>query len=197
MCLLGRVDMFAIRSYYLDHSSYESIMSQCSAPASLVQHPALGTPVLVVSITPELSATLPSRGMVMATGTINGKSFLLPFEPDGKGSHWLYVAADFAREAGIVAGEQVNLSFEVTKEWPEPQVPDAFMKLVSADSDALATWQDTTPMARWEWVRWIGAAKQVETRTKRMHVGLSKLHGGMRRPCCFDRAQCTVTGIWD
>jgi hypothetical protein len=133
--------------------------------------------------------------MVMINGELNDRPFELPLEPDGAGSHWLFIDAGLAKAAGITAGESVSLSFEVSKRWPEPQVPTAFMELVSSETNALTTWHDITPMARWEWVRWIGAAKQAETRTKRMHVGLSKLQGGMRRPCCFDRAQCTVTGI--
>src|SRR3954447_26315941 len=39
------------------------------------------------------SAQLPSRGMAMVEGTINGSPFKapLPLEPDGRGSHWLRV----------------------------------------------------------------------------------------------------------
>ena len=34
------------------------------------------------------SAKLPSRGMTMVGGTINGFRFQAALEPDGKGSHW-------------------------------------------------------------------------------------------------------------
>src|SRR3954469_11542986 len=37
------------------------------------------------------SAKLPSRGMTMAEGTINGVRFQAALEPDGKRSHWLRV----------------------------------------------------------------------------------------------------------
>ena len=37
------------------------------------------------------SARLPSRGMTMVEGTINGARFQAPLEPDGKGSHWFRV----------------------------------------------------------------------------------------------------------
>ena len=39
------------------------------------------------------SALLPSRGMTMVEGTLNGCPFQAPLEPDGKGSHWLRVDA--------------------------------------------------------------------------------------------------------
>jgi hypothetical protein len=46
-------------------------------------------------------------------------------------------------------------------------------------------------MARWEWVRWIKATKNPQTRQRRVEVGISKLRSGKRRPCCFDLASCT------
>jgi hypothetical protein len=52
-------------------------------------------------------------------------------------------------------------------------------------------WKDITPMARWEWVRWINATKNPDTRKRRVEVGISKLRSGKRRPCCFDLAACT------
>ena len=40
------------------------------------------------------SAKLPSRGQVMAKGTINDFQFQTALEPDGKGSHWFRVDKD-------------------------------------------------------------------------------------------------------
>ena len=37
------------------------------------------------------SAQLPSRGMTMVEGTINGFRFQAALEPDGKGSHWFRI----------------------------------------------------------------------------------------------------------
>ena len=52
-------------------------------------------------------------------------------------------------------------------------------------------WQSLTAMARWEWVRWIKATKNAETRARRVEVAISKLESGKRRPCCFDLSSCT------
>jgi len=54
-----------------------------------------------------------------------------------------------------------------------------------ADQKALAVWQDVTPLARSEWICWITSGKKTETRGIRIEKGLSKLRGGMRRPCCW------------
>jgi len=46
-------------------------------------------------------------------------------------------------------------------------------------------------MARWEWVRWVNATNNPETRGRRVDVSISKMESGNRRPCCFNLAACT------
>ena len=46
-------------------------------------------------------------------------------------------------------------------------------------------------MARWEWVRWVNATKNPDTRGRRVEVSISKMESGKRRPCCFDLSSCT------
>ena len=55
----------------------------------------------------------------------------------------------------------------------------------SSSPKALKTWNDTTPLARNEWICWIISGKKSETRDIRIKKGLSKLAGGIRRPCCW------------
>ncbi|KKU82000.1 MAG: hypothetical protein UY09_C0025G0017 [Parcubacteria group bacterium GW2011_GWA2_47_8] len=45
----------------------------------------------VLMLPKSASAKLPSRGMTMVEGTINGFRFQAALEPDGKGSHWFRV----------------------------------------------------------------------------------------------------------
>ena len=56
---------------------------------------------------------------------------------------------------------------------------------LKANSKALATWQDITPLARNEWICWIESAKKPETRLKRVNWGTESLEEGKRRPCCW------------
>ena len=65
------------------------------------------------------------------------------------------------------------------------KIPTDFKKALLTDSKALATWEDITPLAQNEWICWVTSAKQIETRNRRIRVGLSKLKSGMRRPCCW------------
>jgi uncharacterized protein YdeI (YjbR/CyaY-like superfamily) len=85
----------------------------------------------------------------------------------------------------------VSLEVEPTKDWPEPDIPRDFQTALADAPDISELWKDITPMARWEWVRWINATKNPETRKRRIEVGISKLRSGKRRPCCFDLAACT------
>lgn len=65
------------------------------------------------------------------------------------------------------------------------KIPVDLQKALLTDHKALATWEDITPLARNEWICWVTSAKQLETRNRRIKVGLSKLKSGMRRPCCW------------
>ncbi len=59
---------------------------------------------------------------------------------------------------------------------------DLRARLIAAPK-ALAVWEDITPLARNEWICWVISGKKAETRPIRIGKALSKLKGGMRRPC--------------
>jgi uncharacterized protein YdeI (YjbR/CyaY-like superfamily) len=142
--------------------------------------------VTIVRLPEATSKALPSRGQVSVVGTINGTNFQAIVEPDGCSGHWIRM------EAGANAGDHVMLEFEPTKEWPEPTVPaDLMDALENAPQRIREIWQDITPMARWEWVRWVNATKNAATRRRRVEVTISKIDHGRRRPCCFNLAACT------
>ena len=64
-------------------------------------------------------------------------------------------------------------------------LPSDFRAAINADFKAKNLWADITPLARNEWICWVTSAKQVETRVRRISVGLDKMRKGMRRPCCW------------
>jgi uncharacterized protein YdeI (YjbR/CyaY-like superfamily) len=63
--------------------------------------------------------------------------------------------------------------------------PADFRKALMAAPAARARWDDLTPLARRDFVSWIDAAKQPETRRRRIERACSMLADGKRRPCCF------------
>lgn len=64
-------------------------------------------------------------------------------------------------------------------------VPKDVKEALNAAPASKAVWDDITPLARSEWVCWITSGKKSETRGIRITKALSKLKGGMRRPCCW------------
>lgn len=138
------------------------------------------------------SARLTSRGQVAVHASIDGHDFDTVVEPDGRRGHWIRVDTALRRTAGVGPGDTVEVALEIAPQWPEPDVPgDLAAALAEAPTRTRDLWQDITPMARWEWVRWIQATRNQSTRKRRVEVTMSKLDGGSRRPCCFDLASCT------
>ena len=151
----------------------------------------------ILRLPEEASAKLPTRGMTMVKGTLNGVPFKTLLEPDGmyapgkKPSHWFKPDKTLLNDAQAASGDTVTVEIEPTDEWIEPEVPEDVKKALSTSSKAEALWKDITPLARWDWIRWVRAVKTEETRKKHLDVMLDKLNKGMRRPCCFNRNMCS------
>ncbi|QQR50013.1 YdeI/OmpD-associated family protein [Candidatus Nomurabacteria bacterium] len=64
-------------------------------------------------------------------------------------------------------------------------LPVDLRKALASVPKALAVWKNITPLARNEWICWVTSGKKAETRSIRIEKALSKLGGGMRRPCCW------------
>ncbi|MBX4195681.1 YdeI/OmpD-associated family protein [Candidatus Parcubacteria bacterium] len=65
------------------------------------------------------------------------------------------------------------------------KMPPDLRKAINSSRQARAIWDDITPLARNEWICWVTSGKKAETRDIRIKKALSKLSGGMRRPCCW------------
>jgi hypothetical protein len=148
------------------------------------------------------SARLPfpppaSRDMTMVEGTISGFPFRAALEPNGNGSHWLWLSKALQDAAGISGGVGDTVTVEITRvgEEPECRVPmdlrEAFESARPSPphpgrAQALwALWGGITPMARRDWILWIVSAKQEETRRRRIENTCDMLASGKRRPCCM------------
>ena len=146
----------------------------------------------VLRLPEQASRRLPSRGQVAVRGLINGQEFRTVLEPDGLKGHWMRVDQVLRQAADIADGDSVSVAIEATRDWPEPAVPaDLAAALTLAPQRIRDTWNDITPMARWEWVRWVNATASPATRQRRVEVSISKMDNGKRRPCCFDLSSCT------
>lgn len=146
----------------------------------------------LVRLPKSASEQLPSRGQVAVHASVNNYPFETVVEPDGRRGHWVRVEQPLQQAVGIGPGDTAELTLEVAPDWPEPDVPlDLSAALAAAPARIRNFWQDLTPMARWEWVRWVQATRTPATRQRRVEVSISKMDRGKRRPCCFDLSSCT------
>jgi Bacteriocin-protection, YdeI or OmpD-Associated/Domain of unknown function (DUF1905) len=145
----------------------------------------------IVKLPKAASSKLRSRGMNLVEGTFDGHTFQAPLEPDGKGSHWFKVSGTMLRAAGATVGDRVSIAIAPIAQWPEPTMPADLGRALASDPQARSVWTDITPVARWDWIRWIGSTRNPDTRTIRIEKTLSKLKSGKRAACCFNRSQCT------
>lgn len=65
------------------------------------------------------------------------------------------------------------------------KLPADFRRALAAAPIAKAEWSDLTPIARRDFMSWIDAAKQPETRRRRIERACDMLASGKRRPCCY------------
>lgn len=133
-----------------------------------------------------VSAKMPSRGMAVVEGAMNGVPFQATLEPDGQKSHWFKVERKLREAASAVTGDVVTV--EIAPAGLEPKVPADLRAALASAPKARAVWEDITPIARTDWIHWIISARQPETRARRVVNACSMLAGGKRRVCCFDRS---------
>ncbi len=134
----------------------------------------------------DVSDKLPRRGRTSVDGSINGHRFQATLEPDGQLSHWLVVNGALREAAGANIGEAVTLEITPVEQEPEPALPPDLDAALSAHPDARSAWDDTTTIARVDWIHWIVSAKQAKTRAQRISNACDMLASGKRRVCCFD-----------
>lgn len=139
-----------------------------------------------IKIPKEVSDKLSRRGRTSIEGTINGHSFQATLEPDGQLGHWLKVSEELKKVARAQNGDIVKLKITPVENEPEPVIPSAFRDALAGAPEARKVWDETTTLARLDWIHWIESAKQPKTRTKRIDAACDMLAKGKSRVCCFD-----------
>lgn len=134
------------------------------------------------------SDKLPRRGRTSVEGSINGHPFQATLDPDGRLSHWLKVSKEIQEAAAASPGDMVAVQISPSSPEPEPQLPADLREVLAASSTAKATWENTTTIARLDWIHWIESAKQAKTRKQRVDNACAMLASGKKRVCCFDQS---------
>lgn len=134
----------------------------------------------------KVSDSLPRRGRTTVNVTINDYSFQVTLEPDGQLSHWLKIDEQQLLASGACIDEVALFEIAALEQEPEPELPPDLREALEESPAARAVWDDTTVIARLDWIHWIVTAKQAKTRAKRIIDACDKLSCGKRRVCCFD-----------
>ncbi|WP_233214331.1 YdeI/OmpD-associated family protein [Pollutimonas nitritireducens] len=135
-----------------------------------------------------VSETLPRRGRTSVEGTLNGYPFQATLDPDGHLSHWLKVGKGLQEAAAASPGDMVAVQIFPADTEPEPRLPDDLREALATSPAAKATWENTTTIARLDWIHWIESAKQAKTRNSRVDNAREMLASGKKRVCCFDQS---------
>ena len=143
---------------------------------------------VIVRVPADVDKELPARSTVMLLGTVNGKRARVPLEPDGEMGHWFTLDKKTMHLLGTRVGSALRISAATTKDWPEPMVPPVLAAALQASPAAKQTWEQTTVVARWEWVRWFNMVKTEQAKNERPAKIISMLSHGKKRPCCFNRS---------
>lgn len=121
-------------------------------------------------------------------GTLNGFPFQATLDPDGQLGHWLKVSKELREAAGANIGDMVTVGVSPANPEPEPRLPHDLHEALAASAPAKAAWEDTTTIARLDWIHWIESAKQAKTRKSRVDGACDMLVSGKKRVCCFDQS---------
>ena len=136
----------------------------------------------------EVSDQMPARSMVAVQGQMNGLLIAGILQPDNNGGHWFRLENEWSEAVNAQPGDAINFELSPAKVEPEPEVPEDLMKALTAVPSALMAWQDTTTIARRDWITWMNQGKQADTRRIRMEQMIDMLSKGKKRVCCFDRS---------
>jgi hypothetical protein len=138
------------------------------------------------TVPPAISKSHLRRGRIMAQISVGDATFSAQMEPDGQLGHWFKIPADVMKSEKLRAGEKVDFALSTLPTQPDPSLPPSFSKLLKSSEAARSTWEQTTTLAKIDWVHWLESAKQAETKRKRELDAIDMLAHGKKRVCCFD-----------
>jgi hypothetical protein len=122
--------------------------------------------------------------MTRVEGVINGHPFRAALESAASGRRWLRVNQAMRKGARAGAGDTVDVA--VLGPEPEPVVSADLRAAFKTSQEARALWKDLPTECRRDYIRWIDATKNPDTRARRITRTVEQLADGKRRPCCVN-----------
>jgi hypothetical protein len=98
-----------------------------------------------------------------------------------RGEYLLGLSRATRTDAGVQAGDQVEVELALDTAQREVEVPDALAKALAGDVVAREAFDRLAFTHRKEFARWVGEAKRDDTRDRRVNQALELLHTGKTR----------------
>jgi hypothetical protein len=98
-----------------------------------------------------------------------------------RGEHLLGMSREVRQGAGVEAGDTVEVEVVLDTGSREVDVPAELAAALAADAAAAARFDALAYTHRKEFARWVGDAKKVETRARRVEQAIEMLHAGRTR----------------
>jgi uncharacterized protein YdeI (YjbR/CyaY-like superfamily) len=121
----------------------------------------------IVRIPEKVTKSLGKRGQARVKGTVNGFEFRSSLFPDGEGRHILLVNKTMQKGGGVLPGGTARLEIEADSEERVVEVPAELMKALRQDKAVLRYYEGLSKSLRRDIARWVGEAKQPQTRLRR------------------------------
>jgi hypothetical protein len=141
------------------------------------------------------TATLADRGLIVPLDarelwgearppvacTVNGHGYRSRLMVYG-GETWLGLTTAFRKQAGLSAGDTVEVVIDRDDAPREVDVPPALQAALDGDPQARAAFEKLSFTHRHEYARWVAEAKKDETRERRTARALELLRAGTKTP---------------
>ena len=127
-----------------------------------------------IEVPPEVVTELGGGKRAKVTVTINGFTYRNSIASMG-GRFLISVSADVRAQAGVAAGDQVDVDVELDTAPREVTVPDDLAAALAGDAKARGAFEKLTYSHQLRWVTWINDAKKAETRDRRVVKAIEDL----------------------
>jgi hypothetical protein len=98
-----------------------------------------------------------------------------------KGEFLVGLSREVRQNAGVEAGDEVEVVLELDEAPREIEVPEALSAALAGDPDARASFEGMAFTHRKEYARWVAEAKKEETRQWRVQQALEMIRAGQTR----------------
>jgi hypothetical protein len=132
-----------------------------------------------IEVPEEVVAALGAGQRPPVVVTINGYSYRTTVARMG-GRFLVGINAEHRANAGVCAGEHVDVRIVTDTEPREVAVPGDLSAALAKDAEASAAFERLSYTHRKEWVRWVEEAKRQETRETRVAKTVEQLREGKR-----------------